>query len=71
MDRFGYRRIPEDLNGHNIHRLENVLTLESSAHEAFDRLGLWFESTVGIPFGIPFSWPDVCRIPRIPIRSVP
>ncbi|EGO01682.1 hypothetical protein SERLA73DRAFT_70852 [Serpula lacrymans var. lacrymans S7.3] len=34
MDRFGYSQIPFDLNGSNIHRLENILTLD-----------LWFEPT--------------------------
>ncbi|KAF9220130.1 hypothetical protein BS17DRAFT_787934, partial [Gyrodon lividus] len=46
MDRFGYKHIPSDLNGANIHRLENILTLESNIHNSFDRLNLWFEPTV-------------------------
>ncbi|KAF9220142.1 hypothetical protein BS17DRAFT_739680 [Gyrodon lividus] len=45
MDRFGYKHLPSDLNGANIHRLENILTLESNIHNSFDRLNLWFEPT--------------------------
>jgi len=48
MDRFGYRQIPFELNGNNIHRLENVLTLDIGIHSLFDELKLWFEPT-GIP----------------------
>ena len=46
MDRFGYRQIPFDLNGNNIHCLENVLTLDIGIHSLFDELKLWFEPTV-------------------------
>ena len=46
MDRFGYKRIPSDLNGNNVHRLENVLTLDVGVHCLFDELKLWFERTV-------------------------
>ncbi|KAF5378312.1 hypothetical protein D9615_008803 [Tricholomella constricta] len=45
MDRFGYQRIPSDLNGNNIHRLENVLTLDVGVRCLFDELKLWFEPT--------------------------
>lgn len=37
----------EKLNGPKIHSLQNVMTLECDMHDAFDRLALWFESTVG------------------------
>jgi hypothetical protein len=46
MDRFGYRHIPFDLNGNNIHCLENILTLDIGVHSLFDELKLWFEPTV-------------------------
>lgn len=47
MERFGYRKILEELNGSKIHCLENILTLDSSIHTFFDELKLWFEPTVG------------------------
>ncbi|KAF9242093.1 hypothetical protein BU15DRAFT_44401 [Melanogaster broomeanus] len=34
MTRFGYKDLPQELNGGNVHRLENILTLD-----------LWFEPT--------------------------
>ncbi|KAF9477024.1 hypothetical protein BDN70DRAFT_995249 [Pholiota conissans] len=40
--RFVYKSLPEDLNGANIHRLENVMTLDASLHGDFDKLGFWF-----------------------------
>jgi hypothetical protein len=46
MQRFGYQNIPHELNGENIHRLENVMTLEHTVHKHFDDLKLWFEPTV-------------------------
>ncbi|KIO21020.1 hypothetical protein M407DRAFT_219453 [Tulasnella calospora MUT 4182] len=46
VERFGrVNVITESLNGPDIHRVENVLTMCSSAHELFDRLQLWFEAT--------------------------
>ncbi|TFK56320.1 hypothetical protein OE88DRAFT_1689331 [Heliocybe sulcata] len=45
LEAFGYRSIVEDLKGSNIHRLDNVLTLEYSVLIAFDELRLWFEAT--------------------------
>ena len=56
MDRFGYKKILEELNGLNIHRLENILTLDINVHTGFDALEIWFESTVGThrpPFNSP------------------
>ncbi|KAJ2970469.1 hypothetical protein NUW54_g12722 [Trametes sanguinea] len=51
LDRFGYRDVCEELRGAtagtNLHRLENVLTLEQLAHTLFDRLDLWFEEVEG------------------------
>ncbi|KAF9218890.1 hypothetical protein BS17DRAFT_790462 [Gyrodon lividus] len=38
-DRFGYNHLPSELNGANIHRLKNVLTLQFGMHELFDGPG--------------------------------
>ena len=46
MLRFGYKSLPDDLTGHKVHRLENVMTLTSDFHTHFDRLGVWFVATV-------------------------
>ena len=53
----------DELNGKNIHRLENVMTMRTDLHWVFDDLGLWFEATVGlyctsVPTSIDF-WQDV------------
>ncbi|KIP05750.1 hypothetical protein PHLGIDRAFT_128669 [Phlebiopsis gigantea 11061_1 CR5-6] len=40
---FGYPHCFYELNGANIHRLQNILTLEKNMHEHFDTLNLWFE----------------------------
>ena len=37
---------PTELNGDNVHRLENVLTLDSTPHWAFDELYVWLEPIV-------------------------
>jgi hypothetical protein len=73
MDRFGYKKIFEELNGRNIHRSENIFTLDINVHAGFDALEIWFESTVGYPFRPPFisTALDVHRIPPTPIHSVP
>jgi hypothetical protein len=52
LARFGELFITEDLNGGNIHRLENVVTLASDKHDAFNRLQLWVEETVRLPLFI-------------------
>lgn len=36
----------DDLNGTNIHRLENVMTMAFDVHNLFDSLALWLEPTV-------------------------
>jgi hypothetical protein len=48
MDRFGYKDIPETLNGKGVHHLENILTLDMVVHDSFNKLRLWFEPTVSI-----------------------
>ncbi|KAF7965899.1 hypothetical protein HWV62_40981, partial [Athelia sp. TMB] len=44
MDRYGGIPLGE-LNGNDIHRLENVLTLSLTHHDYFDRLEVWLEPT--------------------------
>ncbi|KAG7440302.1 uncharacterized protein BT62DRAFT_910813 [Guyanagaster necrorhizus] len=43
---FGFPNILKGLEGGNIHRLENILTLEYNLHFHFDNLTLWLEPTV-------------------------
>ncbi|TFK36250.1 hypothetical protein BDQ12DRAFT_610208 [Crucibulum laeve] len=45
MESFGYTELQQELNGVNIYRLENVMTLSADAHDRFDRLKLWFVET--------------------------
>ena len=44
LTRFGYPVIQEELGGPNIHRLENVLTLDKVVQDFFDQLHVWFEA---------------------------
>jgi hypothetical protein len=46
IDCFAGFKIHEELNGLDIHRLENILTLRQELHTMFDTLALWFEETV-------------------------
>ena len=46
MVRFGYAQLPDYLNGSNVHRLENVMTVVPGFHLAFDQLKLWLVATV-------------------------
>lgn len=48
VDRFGGVKLTEELNGPDIHRIENVMTLGADVHSKFDRLNIWFEETVCI-----------------------
>ncbi|KAF8125459.1 hypothetical protein EV363DRAFT_1402453 [Boletus edulis] len=43
LQRFGYDI--EKVNGPKVHSLYNVMTMQKDAHDAFDRLEMWFEST--------------------------
>ncbi|RDX41752.1 hypothetical protein OH76DRAFT_1302753, partial [Lentinus brumalis] len=47
LERFGYTGLEEHLRGVNIHRLENVLTLEHNVRVFMDRMLLWFEEVEG------------------------
>lgn len=44
--RFGQTKVPEELNGARIHRLENVITMEATVHYAFQMLQLLFTATL-------------------------
>ena len=46
MKCFGYGDLPGKLNGVGIHRLDNIMTLDSYIHGLFDKLRLWFEAVV-------------------------
>ena len=46
MERFGQVLGVEELNGPQIHRIENVMTMSVNFHLAFDSLRIWFEATV-------------------------
>ncbi|KAI6156292.1 hypothetical protein EDD17DRAFT_1704602 [Pisolithus thermaeus] len=45
LDRLGYRNPRQDLDGASIHRLDNVMTMEVSVHDDFDRLKIYFTAT--------------------------
>jgi hypothetical protein len=47
MCRMGNILVFDELNGNDVHRLENVMTMEMGIHGLFDELGLWLEATVG------------------------
>jgi hypothetical protein len=47
MDCFAGIKVTEELNGPDIHRLENVMTLDVGVHGLFDSLDIWLEETVG------------------------
>ncbi|KAL1952371.1 hypothetical protein VTO73DRAFT_1520 [Trametes versicolor] len=49
LDRFGAINSIEELSGAKMHRLENVLTLESYIHQSFDQLKLWLQEVPGGP----------------------
>ena len=43
IESFGIIDVLAELDGANIHRLSNALTLDMSVHAAFNGLKLWFE----------------------------
>ena len=43
LERFGNKKVFEELNGSGIHRLQNILTLNPIVHHLFDTLRLWLE----------------------------
>ena len=54
LQRLGYSKVLEELNGSKIHRLENLITLGYDVHMYFDKLLIWFTPTVCV-FSIFFS----------------
>ncbi|KAF9474041.1 hypothetical protein BDN70DRAFT_765011, partial [Pholiota conissans] len=71
MHCFGFYTIPHDLNGRNIHRLENVITMCSGGHNAFDNLKLWFEPAANAgPDTYSVHTPDSSMYPRYFKRNV-
>ncbi|KAI0353931.1 hypothetical protein OH77DRAFT_563537 [Trametes cingulata] len=48
LERFGYKDICEEIgitsSGAELHRLENVMTLDTSVHMRFDNMKLWLEA---------------------------
>jgi hypothetical protein len=48
LARFGQIDALEELNGDNMHRLENVLTLNSDTHTLFDTLKIWLERSPAV-----------------------
>jgi hypothetical protein len=48
MERFGRVNGFLELNGPDIHRLENIMTMDLRVHGAFDCLDLWLEATVTV-----------------------
>ncbi len=43
IESFGNIDVLAELDGANMHRLSNGLTLDLTIHHVFDDLGLWFE----------------------------
>ncbi|KDR73312.1 hypothetical protein GALMADRAFT_270137 [Galerina marginata CBS 339.88] len=77
--RFGYTQLPDDLNGSNVHRLENVMTVAPGFQLAFDQLKVWLVATNvenkykleaterfflnGYPKFVTFKTPDPVKFP--------
>ncbi|KAI6117895.1 hypothetical protein EV401DRAFT_2072190 [Pisolithus croceorrhizus] len=45
LDCFGYHSLRQELDGANIHRLENVMTMDPTVHYLFETLKIWFMAT--------------------------
>jgi hypothetical protein len=73
MSRFGGVDVVEELNGENVHRLENVMTMSANLHGLFDTLVIWFESTVSFPpmFEHNLAPYKSCRVTQTRTTSVP
>ena len=54
MERFGNFSLKDELNGSNIHRLSNILTLSLDIHCWFDDLKIWLEPLGVRPLFLPF-----------------
>lgn len=51
MNRFGGILLTDELNGPDVNRLDNALTMDPSLHGFFNRLLIWFEETVSDCWG--------------------
>ncbi|KAJ8475089.1 hypothetical protein ONZ51_g6793 [Trametes cubensis] len=87
LKRFGYEDICAELGsateGANLHRLENILTLDTKIHYLFDTLKIWFEAVedqpncyniklaprMARPFFIPKRVQFVSHHPGLPLPS--
>ncbi|OJT02926.1 hypothetical protein TRAPUB_6510 [Trametes pubescens] len=73
LKRLGYEDICAELGsatqGANLHRLENILTLDNRLHHLFDELDIWFEAVKDQPncYNIELA-PHMGRPPFIPKR---
>jgi hypothetical protein len=47
---FGGVKVEDELNGNQIHRLENIITMGASIHSFFGDLSIWLEPVVRLPF---------------------
>lgn len=47
---FGGVKVEDELNGNQIHRLENIITLGSNYHHFFGDLEIWLEPVVRLYF---------------------
>ncbi|KAI6033299.1 hypothetical protein EDC04DRAFT_2897936 [Pisolithus marmoratus] len=78
LDCFGHHSLREELNGTNIHRLENVMTLDPTVHNDFATLKIWFTAMepnqyrleavdnfylYGCPASVTFSTPNPEKYP--------
>ena len=43
---FGGVKVEDELNGNQIHRLENIITMDHNIQMSFDNLQLWLEAVV-------------------------
>lgn len=56
--RFGQIRAIEELTGMNLHRLENILTLDAVLHRHFDSLAIWLEKTDAVSHEYHYTYDD-------------
>lgn len=62
LEHFGYN--VDNLNGLKVHSLYNVMTMEHNMRDPFDRLGLWFEPTVGTKMIVPRCFLAISPFPE-------
>ncbi|KAJ3511318.1 hypothetical protein NLJ89_g4167 [Agrocybe chaxingu] len=65
LSRFGYEKLPEELDGAKNHRLENVVTLEVTVHSCFESNRLWL-----VPTNVPNQYRVEGRFPFL-LRRYP